>query len=170
MATLLGTTKIPSLFGSSITAFQYAFKVNIRWKLLVLMCSIALAGAYTGSVTVAMVSNNFMKPVFFIILIVVFIYTCTKKDFGLSIEKSVTEKENTRGISIALLVGFYDGFIGPGTRCVLTLFFIGILGFDFLKASAHAKLTRCCYQHRVNYFLLPQRTYFVSLCLAHGCL
>lgn len=94
---MLGTTKIPSLFSTSIAAFQYAFKVNIRWKLLVFMCSIALAFAYTGSVTVAMVSNNFMKPVFFIILIVVFIYTCTKKDFGLSIEKSVTKKKKIPG-------------------------------------------------------------------------
>src|SRR6185369_12369075 len=38
------------------------------------------------------------------------------------------------------LVGFYDGFIGPGAGSFLILFFISILGFDFLKASAHAKL------------------------------
>ena len=141
VATLLGTTKIPSLFGTSIAAFQYAFKVNIRWKLLAIMCSVALVAAYAGSATVTMVSNTFMKPVFFIMLIVVFIYTYTKKDFGLAIERSVSQKkEYTWCIIIALLLGFYDGFIGPGTGSFLILFFISILGFDFLKASAHAKL------------------------------
>lgn len=141
VATLLGTTKIPSLFGTSIAAFQYAFKVNIRWKLLAVMCPVALLAAYAGSVTITIVSNAFMKPLFFIMLIVVFVYTYTKKDFGLAIERSVPKKrEYTWCIIIALLIGFYDGFIGPGTGSFLILFFISIMGFDFLKASAHAKL------------------------------
>ena len=141
VATLLGTTKIPSLFGTSIAAFQYAFKVNIRWKLLVVMCSIALLAAYAGSATVSMVSNAFMKPVIFIMLVLVFIYTYTKKDFGLVHEREVPEKTTfVWCIIIALLIGFYDGFIGPGAGSFLILFFISILGFDFLKASAHAKL------------------------------
>ena len=38
------------------------------------------------------------------------------------------------------LIGFYDGFIGPGAGSFLVLFFISVIGFDFLKASAHAKL------------------------------
>ena len=141
VATLLGTTKIPSLLGTSIAAFQYALKVNIRWKLLAAMCSIAFVAAYTGSATVTLVSNAFMKPVFFIILIAVFIYIYTKKDFGLAIEKSISEKKEYLLCSIiAMLIGFYDGFIGPGTGSFLILFFICMLGFDFLKASAHAKL------------------------------
>ncbi len=141
VATLLGTTKIPSLLGTSIAAFQYALKVNIRWKLLATMCSIAFVAAYAGSATVTLVSNTFMKPVFFIILIAVFVYTYTKKDFGLVIEKSISEKKEYLLCSIiTMLIGFYDGFIGPGTGSFLILFFISMLGFDFLKASAHAKL------------------------------
>lgn len=141
VATLLGTTKIPSLFGTSIAAFQYAFKVKLQWKLLAIMCSIALLAAYAGSATVSMVSNAFMKPVIFIMLVLVFIYTYTKKDFGLVQEREVPEKITFIWcIIIALLIGFYDGFIGPGAGSFLILFFISILGFDFLKASAHAKL------------------------------
>ena len=43
-------------------------------------------------------------------------------------------------IGISLLIGFYDGFIGPGAGSFLVLAFITLLGFDFLKASAHAKM------------------------------
>jgi len=141
IATLLGTTKIPSLLGTSIAAFQYSLRVNIRWRLLAIMCPVAFIAAYAGSVAVSLVNNSFMRPVFFVILILVFIYTYTKKNFGLAIERSVSQqKQNTWGIVIALLLGFYDGFIGPGTGSFLILFFISILGFDFLKASAHAKM------------------------------
>jgi len=141
LATLLGTTKIPSFFGASIAAVQYSLKVNINWKLLAMMCSIALAAAYAGSKTVAAVSNTFMKPILFCVLIVVAIYTYTKKDFGLSVKTSISKnKEVFYAVTFALLIGFYDGFIGPGAGSFMVLFFISVLGFDFLKASAHSKL------------------------------
>jgi uncharacterized membrane protein YfcA len=38
------------------------------------------------------------------------------------------------------VIGFYDGFIGPGAGSFLVMAFIGILGYDFLKAGTHAKL------------------------------
>lgn len=140
VATLLGTTKIPSFIGTSIAAFQYSKKVSLQWKLLGLMCIIALLAAATGSYTVTMVSNRFMKPVIFCVLIAVAVYTYTKKNFGTAITKSLEPKrELLYGILFALIIGFYDGFIGPGAGSFLVLFFIGALGFDFLKASAHAK-------------------------------
>lgn len=140
VATLLGTTKIPSFLGTSMAAVQYASIVKLRWKLLAMMCSLALIAAYAGSMTVALVSNAFMKPIIFGILIVVAIYTYSKKDFGIAALKDHSIKnEWLYGGLFALVLGFYDGFIGPGAGSFLVLFFISILGFDFLKASAHAK-------------------------------
>ena len=141
LATLLGTTKIPSFFGAAIAAVQYSLKVTLNWRLLAMMCSIALAAAYAGSKTVAVVSNTFMKPVLFCVLIIVAVYTYSKKDFGLSVKTSLSKnKETIYVLLFALLIGFYDGFIGPGAGSFMVLFFISVLGFDFLKASAHSKL------------------------------
>lgn len=141
LATLLGTTKIPSIFGTSIAAFQYSIKVNINWKLMAVMCSIALSAAWAGSKTVSMVSNSFMKPVIFCILIFVAVYTYSKKDLGISSSDNISkQKAFILGAFFALLIGFYDGFIGPGAGSFMVLFFISVLGFDFLKASAHSKL------------------------------
>ncbi len=140
VATLLGTTKIPSFIGTSMAAMQYARIVKLRWKLLAMMCSIALVAAYAGSKTVTLVSNTFMKPVIFGMLIIVAIYTYTKKDFGTAALKIHTKKNEWLFAALfALLIGFYDGFVGPGAGSFLVLFFISLLGFDFLKASAHAK-------------------------------
>jgi uncharacterized membrane protein YfcA len=141
LATLLGTTKIPSLFGAAIAAVQYSLRVSLNRRLLVIMCSIALAASYMGSKTVALVSNSFMKPVIFCVLIAVAAYTYTKKDFGLAAQRSHTKRNETRyAVLFALLIGFYDGFIGPGAGSFMVLFFITVMGFDFLKASAHSKL------------------------------
>ena len=140
LATLLGTTKIPSFTGTAVAAIQYAGKIKVHFKLLATMCGIAVLAAYSGSYTVAHVNNQLMKPVFFFVLIGVGIYTFTKKDFGIVSATSLTsKKEMLYGSLFALIVGFYDGFIGPGAGSFLIIFFISALKFDFLKASAHAK-------------------------------
>lgn len=83
VATLLGTTKIPSFIGTSMAAWQYARIVQLRWKLLAMMCSVALLAAFAGSKTVSIISNAFMKPVIFGVLILVGIYTYSKKTLAL---------------------------------------------------------------------------------------
>ncbi len=140
VATLLGTTKIPSFIGTSMAAKQYARIVELQWKLLAMMCGISMIAAYAGSKTVSMVSNAFMKPVIFGVLILVAIYTYSKKDFGTAATSMPTPKKAWLiAGSFSILIGFYDGFIGPGAGSFLVLFFISALGFDFLRASAHAK-------------------------------
>jgi uncharacterized protein len=140
VATLLGTTKIPSFFGTSTAALQYGRRVVLSTKILGWMCLIAFVASFLGAFTVTHVSNRFMKPVMFVMLILVAIYTYTKKDFGTATERNFSEKVKLKyGLLIALLIGFYDGFIGPGAGSFLLVAFISVLGFDFLRASAHAK-------------------------------
>lgn len=141
VATLLGTTKIPSFSGTSLAALQYVRRVAMKWKLVLVLALLAFAAAWTGSFTVSVVSNSFMKPFIFAVLIVVAIYTYLKKDFGTLTRAGTTPaKEFLYGGLFALAIGFYDGFIGPGAGSFMVLFFIAVLGFDFLHASAHAKL------------------------------
>ena len=140
IATLLGTTKIPSFTGTSIAAIQYAKRIKVQCKLLLIMCCIALLAALLGSYCVTKISNQFLKPIIFCALLLVALYTFLKKDFGTITQQKIKPKHQILvGILSALLIGFYDGFIGPGTGSFLILFFISVLGFDFLKASSHAK-------------------------------
>jgi len=44
---------------------------------------------------------------------------------------------------IGVLIGFYDGFFGPGTGSFFVFLFVRLLGYDFLNASASAKLLNC---------------------------
>ena len=138
---VVGTLKIPAFTGTFFAAIQYVRRVPVNWKLIAACAGTAFAAALTGSYVLSLVSSSFMKPVILCILILVAIYTFSKKDFGQHTEKEHTAKQwMGYGIAIGLVIGFYDGFIGPGAGSFLVLLFISILGFDFLKASAHAKL------------------------------
>jgi uncharacterized membrane protein YfcA len=82
-----------------------------------------------------------MRPLVLLLLILVAIYTWFKKDFGSQhIVKVQGVKQSIYAAFIGSSLGFYDGFFGPGTGSFLIFVFIGLLGFDFLHASASAKI------------------------------
>lgn len=141
IATVIGSLKIPAFTGTSLATLQYLKKVTIRWKHASIMCITAFISAYAGSELLTQVSNRFMKPVIFFVLVIVVVFTYTQKNFGQFTFKSHSEKRQLAyTLLISLVIGFYDGFIGPGAGSFLVLAFIGFLGLDFLHASAHAKL------------------------------
>lgn len=82
VSTVIGSIKIPSFSGTFFAARQYLKKVQLNWKLTFVMCMTAFVAAFAGSELLTLVSNKYMKPVIFIVLILVAIYTYTKKDFG----------------------------------------------------------------------------------------
>lgn len=141
VATVIGSLKIPSFTGTAFATVQYLRKVSINWTMAAVMCLIAFVAAFAGSEVLTMVSNRYMKPVIFVVLIGVAIYTYTKKNFGQHTQKDhSSRREWVYAILVSLCIGFYDGFIGPGAGSFLVLAFITLLGFDFLHASANAKL------------------------------
>jgi uncharacterized membrane protein YfcA len=140
VATIIGTLKIPSLTGTLFASLQYAKRVSFNYPQLLSMMCLAFVSAFAGSKLLTMASNQFMKPLLLFVLIAVAIYTWMNKQFGTHTEKVHSIKKQWLYISvISVSLGFYDGFIGPGAGSFLILAFIGLLGYDFLRASAHAK-------------------------------
>ena len=141
VASIIGSLKIPAFSGTSFAAHQYLKKVQMNWKLLFIMAVVAFSAAFLGSHLLTKVSNDFMKPLLLLVLTLIAIYTFTKKNFGQHQEKNLSQKKQlVPAILMSICIGFYDGFIGPGTGSFLVLGFVSILGFDFLRASANAKM------------------------------
>ena len=141
VATIIGTLKIPAFSGTGFAAFQYQKKVQFNWRLLGIMAILSFCAAFLGSILLTTVRNDFMKPLLLGVLTVFAIYTFTKKDFGQQQAKTHSVKRQLcYAVAISLCIGFYDGFIGPGAGSFLVMSFIAILGFDFLHASANAKM------------------------------
>lgn len=141
VSSIIGSLKIPAFSGTSFAARQYVKKVDMNWKLVAVMAFFSFCAAFLGSQLLTTVSNDFMKPLLLIVLIVIAIYTFTKKDFGQQQVKHFSaQKQLLLALLISVSIGFYDGFIGPGTGSFLVLAFVSVLGFDFLHASANAKI------------------------------
>ncbi len=141
VSSIMGSLKIPGISGTSVAAYHYLKNVTMNWKLLVIMALFSCGFAFLGSELLTLTSNNFMKPMLFGVLILLAVYTFVKKDFGQQQIKNLSEtKMIILGILISSIIGFYDGFIGPGTGSFLVVAFIALLGFDFLHASANAKM------------------------------
>lgn len=141
VSTIIGSLKIPAFSGTSVAARQYLKKVTMNWKLLFIMSIVAFSSAFVGSNLLTQVSNDFMKPFLLMVLTLIAIYTFAKKDFGSHQEKNLSPKRKILlSVIMSGVIGFYDGFIGPGTGSFLVLGFVTLLGFDFLHASANAKM------------------------------
>ncbi|MEW5675093.1 TSUP family transporter [Flavobacterium enshiense] len=141
VASIIGSLKIPAFSGTSFAAFQYIKTVTMNWKLLIIMSVVAFVSAFLGSTLLTQVSNDFMKPLLLVVLTLLAVYTFMKKNFGQHQEKMLSFKQQLLyAIIISVTVGFYDGFIGPGTGSFFVVAFVSVLGLDFLHASANAKM------------------------------
>jgi uncharacterized membrane protein YfcA len=140
VAQVIGSLKIPSFSGTFFAARAFLQKIKIPFTRLLLFTSIAFSASFLGSLCLTKVSSAFMKPVILIVLVIIAIYTFTKKDFGQATKNEQLQFPWYKAALICLALGFYDGFIGPGAGSLLVLAFISLLGFDFLQANAHAKV------------------------------
>ena len=141
VSTVVGSLKIPAFSGTAFAAGQYLKKVVINWKLLLPMMALAMLASFAGSSLLTQMHNDFMKPVLLVVLTLVAIYTFIKKDFGQHKEKAHSPTTHIiYSLLISLVIGFYDGFIGPGAGSFWVMAFVVLMGYDFLHASANAKM------------------------------
>lgn len=166
LPTLLGTNKIAGLSGTSVAAYQYGKKVKFNYPLLFIIAAAAFIASYLGAKAVVYINANTLKPVVLVILILIAIYTFIKKDLG-SVQKKVLslQKQMIYGGLIGFVVGFYDGFFGPGTGSFLVLGFVVVLGFEFLHASAYAKIINCITNISALIVFIKAGNYLLELAL-----
>lgn len=140
-ATLLGTNKSASVWGTAIAAVQYGRRVQIDWAVVGPAAVMALIGAFLGAWGVTQLDGRFLRQALPFILLAVLLYTLARKNLG-----ETHSPRQGRGRSVAIgcaiggLIGAYDGFFGPGTGSFFIFLLVRFLGYDFLNASATAKL------------------------------
>ena len=140
-ATLLGTNKLASMCGTSSAAVSYARRVRVAWSAAAPGALAAFVASFFGAWTVSRVPADFVRGLLPFVLVAVAIYTYRKKDFG-SIHAPVHSgmRETLLATVLGAAIGFYDGFFGPVTGSFLLFLYVRFFGFDFLSASAAAKI------------------------------
>jgi len=144
LVAIIGTNKLASFFGTSVAAGRFARSVRLDWHVIGPAAAIAFLFSMLGSRTVSVLNPGILKPVVLALLIVSAVYVYIVKDIGLSHRP---RHGRTRSLWFGLLVGavlgFYDGFFGPGTGSFLIVIFASFFGYEFLIASGSAKIINC---------------------------
>jgi uncharacterized membrane protein YfcA len=138
---ILGTNKVPSIFGTAAAARNYFKNIKPDIPLTLSMMGPAFIGSMGGASLAAAVPKDFFKPFIVFLLVTVAIYTWVKPELGMNENLKYTHKKRLVIVAlIGLLIGFYDGIFGPGTGTFLVFFLVSGIGYAFLKASGTAKL------------------------------
>jgi uncharacterized protein len=139
-ATLLGTNKGASIWGTAIASAQYARRVSLAWHALLPAALLGFAGSLGGAWLVTKISPDFLRQGLPVVLFMVLLYTVYKKDLGRThAPRYAGTQEALAASAVSVCIGFYDGFFGPGTGSFLVFLLVRWLGYDFLHASAAAK-------------------------------
>ena len=138
---ILGTNKVPSIFGTAAAARNYFKNIKPDIPLTLSMMGPAFIGSMGGASLAAAVPKDFFKPFIVCLLIAVAIYTWVKPELGMNENLRFTSRKRHQIVmALGLTIGFYDGIFGPGTGTFLVFLLVGLVGYAFLKASATAKL------------------------------
>jgi len=142
--TVLGTGKLSSIAGTAAALRRYLSgptAVPLRWRSVGLMAVTAGAFALLGARAVSGLNKELVKPLVLGLLVLMAVYTLWRKDFGsLHAPRLQGRRELLAGLLLGSALGFYDGFFGPGMGSLLLFAFVGVFGYDFIAASASAKL------------------------------
>jgi uncharacterized membrane protein YfcA len=138
---ILGTNKVPAIFGTSFSAAAYFKRVKPDLHLTLSMAIPAFIGSASGARLASEFPKSVFRPVIIVLLLLVAIYTWKRPQLGMEENLKFTPKVRRIVVGgFGFVIGFYDGIFGPGTGSFLLFILVGVVGYAFLKASATAKL------------------------------
>jgi uncharacterized membrane protein YfcA len=138
--TLLGTNKVVAATGTTMAAVKFLWSGTLSWQEMLGPVLASAVGAAGGVWLTYQVHADFLRPVMLALLVGMLAFTLFQPNLG-HLHAPRFGLGHQRGLAalIAMALGFYDGFFGPGTGSLLIFLFVAVLGFDFLRASALAK-------------------------------
>lgn len=152
----LATNKLGSVFGTTTSAITYYRRAHPDLKTALPMAGIALIGSFGGAIVATLLPASVFKPIIVAALIAVAIFTAVKPTVGelTSLRHTGSRHYAVAGV-IGLVIGFYDGLIGPGTGSFLIIAMVIFLGYNFLASSAKAKIVNMATNLGALAFFLP---------------
>ena len=140
-ATLLGTNKLSAIAGTLIATLRYAASVPIAWRSVIPAALFAGAAAGAGAWSVTLVPPDVLRPLVLLLLLCVASYTLINRRLGAeSAPLPDDARLGARTAAVGGVVGFYDGFFGPGAGSFLMFGLVRWLRRSFLEAAASARV------------------------------
>ncbi|WP_225731750.1 MULTISPECIES: TSUP family transporter [unclassified Nocardia] len=143
--TALGTNKLSSVMGTGAAVLTFARKVPIQWRIMLPAAGIAALTAAVGAAAVSLIDKSLFIPIVMVVLAGVAVFVTLRPSIGVTMATHPpTRRKTLLVIGLAAgLIGGYDGLLGPGTGTFLIITFATMLGTEFVRAAAMAKVINC---------------------------
>ncbi|MDE7261147.1 MAG: sulfite exporter TauE/SafE family protein [Oscillospiraceae bacterium] len=137
-----GTNKVVNGCGSATASVKFFRSGKIRICAALCAALGALAGGYAGAEIAKQLSEGLLKGLMLVALPVVAVFLVVRKDFGQETGEEQYPRSREMGVSlgIGLVIGCYDGMIGPGTGTFMIMAFTALLRMDMVTASGCSKV------------------------------
>ena len=137
----LATNKFASICGTATSSVTYYRRTHPDLRTALPMAGFALAGSFGGAGVAALLPVAVIKPIIVLALLAVAIFTAVRPAMGAETRLRFSGRHHHgRAALIGAAIGFYDGMLGPGTGTFLVISLVSVLGYNFLEASAKAKI------------------------------
>jgi len=138
---LLATNKLASACGTTVSSATYYRRVRPDPRTFLPLMALAFTGSVAGALVASHLPRSVFEPVILVVLVVVGAYVVLSPGLGSHTELRFEGHRHTLAAMLTGLgVGFYDGALGPGTGSFFVFLLVGLLGYNFLEASAKARL------------------------------
>ena len=135
----LGTNKFQASFGSFTASQHYVHKGGVKLKQAVPGILFTILGTIVGAWSVQQINGSALNNIIPLLLAGIIIYLFFVPKLG-EIDSHPHLKEITFYLIFGLLLGFYDGFFGPGTGSFWAFAFVALLGYNLQKATGYTKV------------------------------
>lgn len=138
---ILATNKLASICGTTIASATYYRRVRPDPKTFGPLMLLALAGSFAGAFAASHIPREAFEPIVLVVLVVVGAYVVRRPDLGeTTLLRFAGHRHLAAAMAVGFVIGFYDGALGPGTGSFFVFALVGLMGYDFLEASAKARL------------------------------
>lgn len=165
----LATNKLASIAGTTTSALTYLRRTRTDLRTAAPMAVVALLLSTLGASVAANLPTAAIKPVIVVALVAVAGLIATRPSLGeLARPRREAAAHYLLAMVLAAVIGFYDGVLGPGTGTFLVIGLIAVVGYDFLHASATAKVVNAATNLGALLYFLPSGAVLVGLGLLMG--
>ncbi|WP_122261538.1 TSUP family transporter [Ornithinimicrobium cerasi] len=141
---LLATNKLGSIMGTATSSITYYRRIRPDLRTAVPLALAAFAGSVGGASLAFLLTREAFNPIILVVLVGVGLYTLARPSMGQLQRLRFGHRRPRRHLAatllIGVLVGSYDGALGPGTGSFFVFALVSTLGYGFLEASAKAKI------------------------------
>ncbi|QDB78085.1 sulfite exporter TauE/SafE family protein [Georgenia wutianyii] len=165
----LATNKVGSIMGTSVSSLTYYRRVGPDLRTAAPMALAALAGAVGGAALAAQIPAELFTPIILVVLVAVAAWTIARPRIGAQTDLRWTGRgHHLAAAGLGLVIGAYDGLLGPGTGTFLVISLVSVLGYAFLPATALAKIVNFATNLGALIFFVPYGAVLWGLGLALG--